>query len=110
MGGRRPEGMVDCPRGAKRGKPKLFRYILKTYSYIFVAQAVILTVKRSLKRRKKKIRKEKENIKENQEAADKNLPGVQARCAFFLFCRKYTKSDNSKLILIQKIVGYNTNR
>ena len=52
-GGRRPEGMVEFPRGAKTRKPKLFRYILKTYSYIFVAQAVILTVKRSLKRRKK---------------------------------------------------------
>jgi len=30
-----------------------------------------------------KIRKENENIKENQEAADKNLPGVRARCAVF---------------------------
>ena len=53
--GRRPEGMVECPRGAKTRKPKLFRDILKTYSYIFVAQAVILTVKRSLKRRKKSV-------------------------------------------------------
>ena len=51
--GRRPEGMVE-PRGAKKRKPKLIRYILKTYSYIFVAQAVILTVKGSLKRRKKR--------------------------------------------------------
>ena len=66
--GRRPEGMVECPRGAKTRKPKLFRYILKTYSYIFVAQAVILTVKRSLKRRKiKQITKEKEKKRqENQ--------------------------------------------
>merc|ERR1712208_40818 len=108
--GRRPEGMVECPRGAKTRKPKLFRYILKTYSYIFVAQAVILTVKRSLKRRKKADNKEKEkkrqknqkneiirrkgkdkkrkrNIKENQHAADKNLPGVQARCAVFYIKR-----------------------
>ena len=51
--GRRPEGMVECPSGAKTRKPKLIRYILKTYSYIFVAQAVIMTVKRSLKRLKK---------------------------------------------------------
>ena len=66
--GRRPEGMVECPRGAKTRKPKLIRYILKTYSYIFVAQAVILTVKRSLKRRTiKHITKQKEKKRqENQ--------------------------------------------
>ena len=29
--GCRPEGMVECPRGPKTRKPKLFRYILKTY-------------------------------------------------------------------------------
>ena len=57
--GRRPEGMVECPRGAKTRKPKLIRYILKTYSYIFVAQPVILAVKRSIRRRKKQITKKK---------------------------------------------------
>ena len=47
--------MVDgVPEGSQYKKTKIIRYILKTYSYIFVAQAVILTVKRSLKRRKKK--------------------------------------------------------
>ena len=66
--GRRPEGMVGCPRAAKKRKPKFIRYILKTYSYIFVAQAVILTVKRSLKRRTiKHITKQKEKkSQENQ--------------------------------------------
>ena len=83
---------------------------LKTWlKGLFVAQAVILTGQRSLKRQKikqitkekdqkrrenqknevikrkgkDKKRKEKENIKENQQADDKNLPGVQARCAVF---------------------------
>ena len=46
--------MVDgVPEGSQYKKTKIIRYILKTYSYIFVAQAVILTVKRSVKRRKK---------------------------------------------------------
>ena len=55
------------PEGSQDKKTKIIRYILKTYSYIFVAQAVILTVKRSLKRRKKADNKEKENKRqENQ--------------------------------------------
>ena len=60
--------MVDgVPEGSQYKKTKIIRYILKTYSYIFVAQAVILTVKRSLKRRKKAANKEKENKRqENQ--------------------------------------------
>ena len=47
----------------------IIRYILQTYSYIFVAQAVILTEKRSLKRQmikevtKEKGRKRQENQK-----------------------------------------------
>ena len=46
----------------------LIRYILQTYSYIFVAKAVILTGKRSLKRQNmKEITKEKEKKRqENQ--------------------------------------------
>ena len=90
-------------------------YMLRRYSYIFVAQALILTGKRSLKRQmikevtkekgkkrqenqknevikrkgknKNKKNKEKENMKVNQQAAvDKSLPGVQARCAvLFIF-------------------------
>ena len=83
---------MECPRGAKTRKPKLIRYILKTYCYISVAQAVILTVKRSLKDERKADNKEKENKRQenqkneviNQQAAvNKCLPGVQARCAVF---------------------------
>merc|ERR1712208_185964 len=95
--------MVECPRGTKTRKRKLFRYILKTYSYIGTCsksryldgkekpkktreKQITKKKKRKDKRIKEgkiKIRKEKENIKENQEAADKNLPGVQAHCAVF---------------------------
>ena len=66
--GRRPEGMVECPRGAKTREPKLIRYILQTYSYIFAAQAVILMGKRSLKRQMiKEVTREKEKKRqENQ--------------------------------------------
>ena len=53
--------------GSQDKKTKIIRYILKTYSYIFVAQAVILTVKRSLKRRKKANNKEKEKEKKREE-------------------------------------------
>ena len=61
--------MVDgVPEGSQYKKTKIIRYILKTYSYIFVAHAVILTVKRSLKRRTiKQITKQKEKKRqENQ--------------------------------------------
>ena len=107
----------------------IIRHILQTYSYIFVAQAVIPTGKCSLKRReikqitkeKKrkdnrirktklqkgnvKIRKEKENIKENQQAAvDKSLPGVQVRCAVSFSGWWPTFGSSNLLILIWYIL------
>ena len=50
----------------------LIRYILQTYSYIFVAKAVILTGKRSLKRQNmKEITKEKEKTRESEKRSYK---------------------------------------
>ena len=66
--------MVEgVPEGSQYKKTKIIRYILKTYSYIFVAQAVILTVKRSLKRRKKSRyqRKRKEKTRESEKQNSK---------------------------------------